>query len=94
MIMELGVVIALGSLAVAILIQTTAFVWFLSRMNSRVETLEAWRVQFEASKVMDRMTKVETYVEIIQAQQDQQVLLLNNLNTAMTRILAKFEGHS
>lgn len=89
--MELGVIISLGSLAVAILVQTTAFVWFLSRMNSRVEALETFRTKFETERVMDRMTKVETYVEIIQKQQDEQVLLLNNLNTGLQAIAGKLE---
>lgn len=89
--MELGIIISLASLAVAILVQTTAFVWFLSRMNSRIEGLESWRNHIEANRVMDRMTKVETYVEIIQAQQDAQVLLLNNINTSVLGMLGELK---
>jgi Na+-transporting methylmalonyl-CoA/oxaloacetate decarboxylase gamma subunit len=89
--MEASVIIAALGLFLAILVQTIAFVWFLSRLASRVDALEKDQVETNRKAVPDRLIKIETIVEIIQRQQDDQILKLDEVLKNQERRAAQLE---
>lgn len=63
---------------ITVLIQTVTFVWFMSRLAFRVDALEvdikSMKAKGETDNFGVRFAKVETLLEIIQRQQDEQML--------------------
>lgn len=77
---EVGLVIgAIAGIAIPLMLQTGAIVWWASNMASRIRSLEAAEAQRESGKHPERLVKLETYVEIIQKQQDEQNLKLDRI---------------
>lgn len=75
--MEWGWLIAAIALFFTILVQTVSVVWFFSRLSSRVEFLE--KVTTKNEDTNNRLIKLETYLEIVQRQQDDQILKLDKI---------------
>lgn len=73
-----------------ILVQTIAFVVFMTRMAFRIDKLEqdlsAMKQKSEADNFPTRLVKIETILEIIQRQQDDQLLKLEATHNATTRM--------
>ena len=77
---ELTIVIAsIAGIAIPLMLQTAAIVWWASQMAARVRSLEQQQAHESESRHPERLIKLETYVEIIQKQQDEQMLLLRDL---------------
>ncbi len=77
--MELGVIIALCAVGFTVLVQTFAVVWFISRLAARVEFLEKEADAREKERYPDRLMKIETILEIVQRQQDDQLVRLDRV---------------
>lgn len=84
--MELGVVISLIGVGVAILIQTVSVVWFISRLAARVDFMEERYRELRDAKYEPRLAKIETIMEIVQTQQDEQIQRLDKILTNMATI--------
>lgn len=81
---EVGLIIAaIAGIAIPLMIQTAAIVWWASQMAARVRQLENQIAQDAQAKHPERLMRLETYVEIIQKQQDEQMMLLREIQHAV-----------
>lgn len=82
--MELAVQIAaLLGVVITIIVQTATFIWFFSKLDSRVSALEEG--QMDTKDHPNRLTKMEVLLEIIQKQQDEHTLKLDNIAHQIAR---------
>ncbi len=97
---QLATMVGVG---LTILIQTVTFIWFMSRLAFRVDRLEqdltAIKSKGEQDNFSVRFAKMETILEIIQRQQDEQLLKIeaarsetNKMHEQINLFLRKGEG--
>jgi hypothetical protein len=79
--MELGTVISLVGVAVAIILQTVLLVAFITRLAVRLDYTEKALLAMSDIKYEPRLTKVEILLELIQTQQDEQIKRLDHIAT-------------
>jgi hypothetical protein len=65
------------SLGIMVLIQFGGTIWFFSRLATRVDVLEEDRK--ERKSHTERLVKIETYLEVMQRQQDEQIIRLDKV---------------
>lgn len=79
----------------AVLVQFFGGIWFMSRLNSRVEALESALVSNRAlnEKVGGlelKMVKQETLLEVVQKQQDEQMIRLDSISSGVNQMIRFF----
>lgn len=84
--MDLGIVTSLVGVSIAILVQTITVVWFISRLAARVDFMEERYRELRDAKYEPRLAKIETIMEIVQTQQDEQIQRLDKILTNMATI--------
>ena len=77
------IIAAIAGIAIPLMIQTAAIVWWASQMAARVRQLEGQIAREAEGRHPERLTRLEAYVEIIQKQQDEQMLLLREIQHAV-----------
>lgn len=70
---------ALVGVGITILVQTVAIIWFLSKLDSRISWLETKDKELSSINPLARLIKIETILEIVQTQQDEQIRRLDVL---------------
>jgi hypothetical protein len=82
--MMLGQLAALIGVAIGLLVQTVAIVWFFSKLDSRVTWLENSNKELNSVNPLARLIKIETILEIVQVQQDEQIKRLDGIQAKVS----------
>lgn len=77
---------AFAGFALALFVQTGGIVWFLSRMNSRIDHLEDSQEALTDKNFGERLVKLETMSEVIQRQQDEQMVKLDKIGEGVNSL--------
>lgn len=80
--MEIGatlIISAIAGIAIPLMIQTAAIVWWASQMAARVRQAETTLAAISAERGPERLVKLETILTMIQKQQDEQLSFLRRL---------------